>query len=268
MRVLVIEDDATMRAAIELTLTAQGFNVYGTDDGEDGVELAKLYGYDAITLDLTLTVPGFEVIRRIRAAKIKTPILVLCGLDTVGDKVAALDLGADDYMAKPFHNAELAARLRALVRRSRGVAESKIVTGNITLCMATKTVEVDGVRVNLTGKEYAMFELLSLRKGATVSKEAFLSYLYGGLDEPELKIVDVFICKIRKKMKAVNAHPVETSWGHGYVLRDPQSGAAAIDAAALASLVDEPPTGHVSNMTMNSWKEANKAKRTAAAVVA
>ena len=166
---------------------------------------------------------GYEVLQTLRVAKVKTPILILSGLAGIEDKVKGLGFGADDYMTKPFHKDELVARIHAIVRRSKGHAQSVITTGELTVNLDTKTVEVDGQRVHLTGKEYQMLELLSLRKGTTLTKEMFLNHLYGGMDEPELKIIDVFICKLRKKLASATGgeNYIETVWGRGYVLRDP-----------------------------------------------
>ena len=135
-----------------------------------------------------------------RLSKVKTPILILSGMAGIEDKVRGLGFGADDYMTKPFHKDELVARIHAIVRRSKGHAQSVISTGELIVNLDAKTVEVGGQRVHLTGKEYQMLELLSLRKGTTLTKERFLNHLYGGMDEPELKIIDVFICKLRKKL--------------------------------------------------------------------
>ena len=223
MRVLLIEDDSAM-ARHRLMLRSEGFNVYTTDLGEEGIDLGKLYDYDIIVLDLKLPdMSGFEVLRSLRVSKVKTPILILSGIAGVEDKVKALGFGADDYMTKPFHKDELVARIQAIVRRSKGHAQSVIKTGNLIVNLDAKTVEVDGPRVHLTGKEYQMLELLSLRKGTTLTKEMFLNHLYGGMDEPELKIIDVFICKLRKKLAdASNGNNyIETVWGRGYVLREP-----------------------------------------------
>ena len=163
------------------------------------------------------------MLRTLRVAKVKTPILILSGLAGIEDKVRGLGFGADDYMTKPFHKDELVARIHAIVRRSKGHAQSVITTGDLTVNLDTKTVEVTGQRVHLTGKEYQMLELLSLRKGTTLTKEMFLNHLYGGMDEPELKIIDVFICKLRKKLAAATGgqNYIETVWGRGYVLREP-----------------------------------------------
>jgi two-component system, cell cycle response regulator CtrA len=222
MRVLLIEDDASMAQSIELML--KGFNVYTTDLGEEGVNLGKLYDHDIILLDLNLPdMSGFDVLRSLRVAKVKTPILILSGLAGIEDKVKGLGIGADDYLTKPFQKGELVARIHSIVRRSRGHAQSLIQTGDLVVNLDTKTVEVNSARVHLTGKEYQMLELLSLRKGTPLSKEMFLNHLYGGIDEPEVKIIDVFICKLRKKLaNASNGKNfVKTLWGRGHVLRDP-----------------------------------------------
>ena len=224
MRVLLIEDDSATAQSIELMLQSEGFNVYTTDLGEEGVDLGKLYDYDIILLDLNLPdMSGYEVLKTLRVAKVGTPILILSGLAGIEDKVRGLGFGADDYMTKPFHKDELVARIHAIVRRSKGHAQSVIETGDLRVNLDTKTVDVNGQRVHLTGKEYQMLELLSLRKGTTLTKEMFLNHLYGGMDEPELKIIDVFICKLRKKLQAATGgqHYIETVWGRGYVLRDP-----------------------------------------------
>jgi len=230
MRVLLIEDDSAMARSIELMLRSEGFNIYTTDLGEEGIDLGKLYDYDIVVLDLQLPdMSGFEVLKTLRLAKIQTPVMILSGNAIVESKVKALGFGADDYMTKPFHKDELVARIQAVVRRSKGHSQSVITTGKLTVNLDAKTVEVDSQRVHLTGKEYQMLELLSLRKGTTLTKEMFLNHLYGGMDEPELKIIDVFICKLRKKLAAAaeGKHHIETVWGRGYVLRDPQEAQVA-----------------------------------------
>ena len=233
MRVLLIEDDSATAQSIELMLKSEGFNVYTTDLGEEGIDLGKIYDYDLILLDLNLPdMSGLEVLRQLRNAKINTPIMILSGTSEIDTKVKTFGGGADDYMTKPFHKDELVARIHAVVRRSKGHAQSVIKTGDILVNLDAKTVEVNGSRVHLTGKEYQMLELLSLRKGTTLTKEMFLNHLYGGMDEPELKIIDVFICKLRKKLAASTNgnHHIETVWGRGYVLRDPQEGQATVAA--------------------------------------
>ena len=229
MRILLVEDDPTTSKSIELMLQNANLNVYATDLGEEGIDLAKLYDYDLILLDLNLPdMNGHEVLRQLRIAKVETPILILSGADDTENKLKGFGFGADDYMTKPFHRQELIARIHAIVRRSKGHAQSVIATGKFTVNLDAKTVEVDGKPVHLTGKEYQMLELLSLRKGTTLTKEMFLNHLYGGMDEPELKIIDVFICKLRKKLSEATGgeNYIETVWGRGYVLRDPASSEA------------------------------------------
>ena len=225
MRVLLVEDDPTTSKSIELMLTHANLNVYATDLGEEGIDLAKLYDYDLILLDLNLPdMNGYEVLRQLRLSRIDTPILILSGDDDTESKLKGFGFGADDYLTKPFHREELVARIHAIIRRSKGHAQSIITTGQIDVNLDAKTVSVAGSTVHLTGKEYQMLELLSLRKGTTLTKEMFLNHLYGGMDEPELKIIDVFICKLRKKLSEATAgeNYIETVWGRGYVLRDPE----------------------------------------------
>src|SRR6202035_211141 len=168
MRVLLIEDDSAVAQSIELMLKSEGFNVYTTDLGEEGVDLGKLYDYDIIVLDLQLPdMSGFEVLKSLRTAKVQTPVLILSGNAIVEAKVKALGFGADDYMTKPFHKDELVARVQAVIRRSKGHSQSVITTGKLTVNLDAKSAEVDGSRIRLTGKEYQMLELLSLRKGTT-----------------------------------------------------------------------------------------------------
>jgi two-component system cell cycle response regulator CtrA len=229
MRVLLIEDDTSLAKTIELMLSAEGFNVYSTDLGEEGLDLGKLYDYDIIILDLNLPdLHGYDVLKKLRTAKVETPILILSGMAEPDKKVRGLGFGADDYLTKPFHREEFIARIQAIVRRSKGHAQSVIRTGKLNVNLDTKSVEANGQRLHLTGKEYAMLELLSLRKGTTLTKEMFLNHLYGGMDEPELKIIDVFICKLRKKLAAATSgeNYIETVWGRGYVLRDPPAAEA------------------------------------------
>jgi two-component system cell cycle response regulator CtrA len=224
MRVLLVEDDSAMAQCIELMLKFEKFNVYTTDLGEEGIDLGKLYDYDIILLDLNLPdMSGYEVLRTLRVAKVKTPILILSGLAAIEDKIKGLGIGADDYLTKPFHKDELVARIQAIVRRSKGHAQSVIATGDLIVNLDQKTVEVAGARVRLTDKEYQMLELLSLRKGTTLTKDTFLNHLYGGMDEPELKIIDVFMCKLRKKLAHASngRNYIQTIWGRGYVLREP-----------------------------------------------
>ena len=230
MRVLLIEDEPSTAKAVEIMLSGEGFNVYTTNLGEEGIDLGRLYDYDIICLDLNLPdMNGYDVLKKLRAAWVETPILILSGYADIESKLRGFGMGADDYMTKPFHREELVARIYAIVRRSKGHSQSIIRTGHLSVNLDAKTVDVAGTRVHLTGKEYMILELLSLRKGTTLTKEMFLNHLSGGMDEPELKIIDVFICKLRKKLALAcgGQNYIETIWGRGYVLRDPEEHAQA-----------------------------------------
>ncbi|HVO15478.1 MAG TPA: response regulator transcription factor [Alphaproteobacteria bacterium] len=235
MRVLLVEDDSATAKSIELMLKSEGYICDTTDLGEDGLEIGKLYDYDIIVLDLMLPdMDGYEVLRRLRSAKIETPVLILSGMSELDAKIKGLGFGADDYLTKPFDKRELIARIQAIVRRAKGHSDSLIRTGRLTVNLDTRTAEVNGAPLHLTGKEYGILELLSLRKGTTLTKEMFLNHLYGGMDEPELKIIDVFVCKLRKKLAAAcdGENYIETVWGRGYVLRDPNEAGSGVSSAA------------------------------------
>ena len=201
MRILLIEDDPATSKSVEPMLGHANFNVYTTDLVEEGIDLAKLYDYYLILLDLVLPdINGHDVLRQVRMARIDTPILILSGETDTENKMRGFGSGAYYYLTKPFHRQELVARIHAIIRRSKGHSQSIIKTGDIEVNLDGKTVKDRGNTVHLTGKEYQMLELLSLRKGRTLTKEIFLNHLYGDMDEPELKIIDVFICKLRKKL--------------------------------------------------------------------
>ena len=237
MRILLIEDDPVTSRSIALMLGHANFNVYTTDLGEEGIDLANLYDYDLILLDLVLPdINGHDVLRQLRVARIDTPISSLSGETDTENKMRGFGSGADDYLTKPFHLEELIARIHAIIRRSKGHSQSIIKTGDIEVNLDGKTVEVRGNAVHLTGKEYQMLELLSLRKGTTLTKEMFLNHLYGGMDEPKLKIIDVFICKLRKKLSEATGckNHIQTVWARGYVLRDPKPDTSAQDMAISA----------------------------------
>ena len=233
MRVLLVEDDATSARAVGLMLRAQGAIVDMTDTGEEALELVRHYDYDIVVLDLLLPdMEGYEVVRRMRAARMETPVLILSGLTRPQAKVKGFGMGADDYISKPFDKEELIARIQAVIRRSKGYSQPILKVGSVELNLDSREVTADGKIVHLTGKEYAILELLVLRKGMVLTKEAFLNHLYGGIDEPEMKIIDVFICKLRKKLSVAGAgNLIGTVWGRGYMMRDPSS-AGAISAAS------------------------------------
>jgi len=223
MHILLVEDNEAAARTVKLLLTNAGHNVTHTASGEESVELVEIYDYDAVLMDIELEdISGIEALRELRMRKNATPVIILSGTTDVDTKVSALAAGADDYMTKPFHKSELDARLTAVVRRSRGHTESIIRTGAIALNLNTRQAEVAGVAIHLTPSEYKMLELLSLRKNTVLTKEACLNHLYNGLSEPEAKIIDVFICKLRKKIAtaAGGDSQIETVWGGGYMLRD------------------------------------------------
>jgi len=222
MRALLVEDDATTAASIKMMLSQENFICDTTDLGEDGVAIGKLYDYDIIVVDLALPdIDGYEVLRRLRAARVPTPILILSGVSELDDKIKALGFGADDFLIKPFERRELIARIQAKVRRPK--SHSVIRTGKLVVDLDSRIVWVDDEPSRLTGKEYSVLELLSLRKGTTLTKEMFLNHLYGGEDEPEVRLIDTFVYHLRKKLAeaAGGDHYIETEWGRGYVLRDP-----------------------------------------------
>lgn len=232
MKVLLIEDDPNTSRLIQRFLSDEDFSCDCVTTGEEALQISRVYDYDVIVLDIKLPdVNGHDLLRRLRDSAIKAPILVLSGFQSVRDKVKALGFGADDYMTKPFVSDELIVRLKALQRRSRGHSSSVIKVGAIELDMDTKTITVNGTPMELTGKEYQILEFLLMRKGATVTKGNFLNHLYNGMDEPEQKIIDVFMCKVRGKLEKmigpVGRQYIETIWGRGYVLREPVSSKTA-----------------------------------------
>ena len=227
MWVLLIEDDEGTAKSIELMLKAKNHTCDVKRLGEDGLTAAGLHTYDVILLDLMLPdMDGFEVLRRLRANQVSVPLLILSGLSDVGHKAKGRHIGADDYLIKPFDNRKLLARIEAVLRRFRGHDDSVVRTGDLTVNFDTQSVEIGGNRVYVTPKEYRILELLSQRQGVVLSKEIFLDHLYGGRDEPETKIIDVFVCKLRKKLTAASGgkNYIETVWGRGYMLRAPVDG--------------------------------------------
>ena len=223
MRVLLIEDDNSTARSIELALAAEGIICDTSEAGEDAVAIGKIYYYDIILFDLTISdIDGYQVLLKLRSAKIKTPILILSGLSSVEKKIKALGFGADDYLTKPFNNRELIARIQAVVRSSKGHSESIIHFGKVEINFDRRNVIVNGIQVHLTNKEYSIFELFSMRKGIVLTKEMFLSHLYGGKYEPEIKIIDVFVCKLRKKLSKASGgfNYIKTVWGRGYTLKE------------------------------------------------
>ena len=237
MRVLLVEDDLTAARGITMVLKSGSAVVDHVDTGEEALELLRHYEYDLLVLDLMLPdMEGFEVLRRMRLARNNTSVLVLTGLARTEAKVRALGMGADDVMSKPFDRAELLARVQAVVRRSKGFSQPILRLGPVELSLDRREVTAHGQVVHLTGKEYAILELLVLRKGMILTKEAFLNHLYGGMDEPEMKIIDVFVCKLRKKLALAGAgNVIGTVWSRGYTIREPVEFVRLAEAAPLVA---------------------------------
>ena len=224
MHILVVEDDVVTAAKIEIVLQEENFLCDTTELGEVAVNRAKLLDYDIIILDLMLPdMTGYEVLRQLRAAGVHTPVLILSGLGEVDDKIKGLSFGADDFLTKPFEQRELIARIHAIVRRAKGHAASAVRTGKLLVNLDSRTALIGDQRLRISPKEYQILELLSLRKGNTLTKELLLHELYAGAEEPDVRIIDVFVCKLRRKLaKATGGeHYIETVRGRGYLLRDP-----------------------------------------------
>jgi two-component system cell cycle response regulator CtrA len=228
MRILLVEDNHSVKQALILTLKAASMVVDAVESGEEALEYCRLCDFDMVLLDTGLPdMEGYDVVRRLRAARIATPVLMLSDTASAQAKVKGFAAGADDVITKPFDSQELVARIQAVVRRAKGFAQPNLTVGELTLNLGSREATVAGIPVHLTGKEYAILELLVLRKGMVLTKEAFLNHLYGGMDEPEVKIIDVFICKLRKKLAQAGAdNLIGTVWGRGYMLRDPAAAKA------------------------------------------
>ncbi|GAA4485299.1 response regulator transcription factor [Gluconacetobacter asukensis] len=222
MRVLLVEGDGSAARGTSNTLRSVGYMIDHAVTGHEGVEMLRRYDYDLALLEMVLPdIDGYEVLRAARAARLDTPIVAMSSLNGAQAKVRAFSAGADDYITRPYDTPELAARIQAIVRRSKGYSQPVLQAGLVKLSLDSREVTVKGRLVHLTGKEYMILELLMLRRGTVLSKFAFLDHLYGGMDEPEMKIIDVFICKLRKKLQQAGAKNVVTTvWGQGYMLRE------------------------------------------------
>jgi two-component system cell cycle response regulator CtrA len=225
MRVLLVEDDLTAAHGLSLILKRSGAIVEHATTGEEAIGLIRHYEYDIVLLDLILPdVEGYEVVRRMRTSRNDTPVLILSGLSRPQAKVKGLSLGADDFITKPFNISELMARLQAITRRRKGYSQPAIQLRGIELNLDSRQVTVNGREMRLTSKEYSMLELLVLRKGKLLTKDAFLNHLYNGTDEPERQIIDLYMCRLRKKLAVAGANNlIDTVWGHGYLLRDQEA---------------------------------------------
>ena len=236
MRALIAAGDVFAAARIRVMLAKENLICDATDLGRDSLLLDKLYDYDIILLDLTVPdIEGYRLLQQLRAARVHTPILILSGRGELDEKVKFLRFGADDFLTMPFDRRELVARILAIVRRSKGHSESTIRTGKLAVNLDTRVVSVDGAPIHVTPKEYGILELLSLRKGTILTKAVFLSQLYGGMDEPEPKIIDIFVCNLRRKLAQATggSHYIETVRGCGYVLRELSTMPAATPGAGL-----------------------------------
>lgn len=223
MRLLVIEDEELIAKGIRSACISEGFVCHVAFNGTEGIEMIQFYDYDAVILDLILPdMSGFQILERIKTIKKNTPVVILSGLSSIDDKVKCLTAGADDYLTKPFSKIELLARIYAIIRRVSGVASSVITIGPMNLDFSNRVVTIYDVEIPLTSKEYSILELLTLKRGSIITKETFLNHIYGGMDEPDLKIVDVFICKLRKKMSDMSGglNFIETIWGRGYTIKE------------------------------------------------
>jgi two-component system cell cycle response regulator CtrA len=223
VRILVIEDEELIANGIRSSCIAEGFVCHVAYNGNDGLDMVKFYDYDVLILDLVLPdVTGFEILDAIKRLKKDMSVVVLSGLTSVDDKVKCLSNGADDYLTKPFSKVELLARIYAILRRMSGLRVSIIEIGPLSLNFCSRTVTICGEEVPLTSKEYSILELLALKRGSIITKETFLNHIYGGMDEPDMKIVDVFICKLRKKIADASGglNFIETVWGRGYTIKE------------------------------------------------
>ncbi len=242
MRVLLVQNELAAARSVMQVLKANGGIVDHIETGEEALELVRHYDYDIVLLDLMLPdMDGYEVVRRMRSSRIEAPVIMLSGVTQPQAKVKAFSVGADDFITKPFDSTELVARMKAIVRRSKGYSQPTLRVGALQLNLENREVLVSGEPVHLTGKEYAMLELMVLRKGTVLTKEAFLNHLYGGMDEPEVKIIDVFICKLRKKLAQAGAGEIiGTVWGRGYTVRDQAK--PAMPKVALSHLLASAPS--------------------------
>ncbi len=238
MRVLMVEDEVPSNRSLVQALRDNGAVVEQVDTGEEALEMIRHYDFDIVMLELTLAdMEGYEVVRRMRAARMDTPVLMLSEQVRPQARVKAFAIGADDFITKPYDLSECVARMQAVVRRAKGFSQSTLQIGELQLSLDSRSVSVAGRPVHLTGKEYAILELLVMRKGMVLTKEVFLNHLYGGMDEPEVKIIDVFICKLRKKLADAGARSViGTVWGRGYTVRD----VAPVAANAAPAIRAEP----------------------------
>ena len=218
MRILVVEDDAMLADAVARALSQSAHAVDIARSGEDADRALTAIGYDLVLLDLGLPgLDGHEILRRLRARRMRVPVLVLTVRDSVSDRIAGLDLGADDYLTKPFHLAELEARVRALIRRANAAASAELLHGRLRLDTAGRRLYCDSTPVELSARELAVIELLLLREGRVVTKQQIVDHLYGWEDSSTSNAVEVFIYRLRKKLEHTGVD-IRTVRGMGYMI--------------------------------------------------
>lgn len=222
MRVLIVEYDLTSARGVALMLRSGGAVVDHAGTGEEGLAMVRRYDYDIVVVDLMLPdMEGFDVVRRMRAVCVEVPVLFLSGLCRPQAKVKGLALGADDILTPPFDQSELIARLQAAVSRGKGFSQRSLRVGNLQLSFDSSKVAVDQRPVQLTRQEHAILELLVVRRGMVLTTEDLLNHLYGGTEKPEMRIIDVFVCTLRKKLTQAGAEGlICTVWGRGYMIRE------------------------------------------------
>lgn len=220
MRLLLVEDADRLRRSLLMGLRREGFAVDEAANGNEGLELALARPYDVIVLDIMLPgMDGLEILRRVRAAKQTTPVLMLTARDSVFDRVEGLSTGADDYLVKPFAFAELVARIRALVRRSFSQGDPQIEIENLIVDPQAGAARCDDHEVPLTRREYQLLELLALRKGQIVSRRDIEAALYEGDAIPNSNAIDSAVCRVRGKLEQAGVTAeIKTARGRGYVL--------------------------------------------------
>jgi two-component system cell cycle response regulator CtrA len=218
-------------------LQQQGVRCEQAESGRDAFDFLRLYEYDLVLMDLHLSdMPGHEVVRMMRAADFKVPVLMVADTATAQQKAKALDQGADDFITVPCDMQELLARVRAIVRRSSGHSNSTLRLGPVELSLDRREVRVHGQQLHISRREFAVLELLFLKQGVILNKTAFLNHLYCGMDEPEMKTIDVIICRLRKKLATAGVPTlIDTVWGCGYILRDPNATPPMITTEAVWS---------------------------------
>jgi len=220
MRILVVEDSARLRQTVSTWLRRNGFAVDVSADGEDGFWLAETNDYDAIVLDIMLPkLDGLALLQRLRQQGKQTNVLLLTAKDTVPDRVRGLELGADDYLVKPFALEELLARVKALCRRAYGSKDSRLAIADLEIDTTARKVTRAGQPVVLQAREYALLEYLARRRGHTVTRAEIEEHIYGGEVEPASNAVDSAICSLRQKLGEANSTPlIHTRRGLGYEL--------------------------------------------------